>query len=193
MLSVKQQRTKRFFDVIVSLFGIILTLIPLLILVIISSIATRSFGIFFQERIGKNAQIFTLFKIKTMRILKNGKIHLTRFGSVLRKTKLDEIPQLYNVLFGNMSMVGPRPDIKGYADVLKGEDRIILSVKPGITGPATLKFSNEEELLSQQENALEYNDKVLWPQKVEINKRYIQEWNILKDCRFLLKTVIRIF
>ena len=157
MLSFKQQIIKRFFDVIVSLFGIILTVIPLIFLVLISSISTRSFGIFFQERVGRNAQIFTLFKIKTMLVLNSGEIKVTRFGSFLRRTKLDEFPQLFNVFFGSMSMVGPRPDLKGYADVLEGDDRIIISLKPGITGPASLQFSNEEELLAQQEKPKEYS------------------------------------
>ena len=193
MLSLKQQRIKRVFDVIVSLIGIILTLIPLVFLVIISSISTRSFGIFFQERVGRNAQTFTLFKIKTMRVLNDGEIKLTSYGSVLRNTKLDEFPQLFNVLFGSMSMVGPRPDIEGYADELKGNDRTILSVRPGITGPASLVFLNEEELLSQQEKPLEYNDTVLWPQKVEINKTYLEEWSFLGDINYLTLTVGNLF
>ena len=193
MLSLKQQRIKRVFDIIVSLVGIIVTLTPLVLLVIISSISTKSFGIFFQKRVGKNAKIFTLFKIKTMRVLNNDEIILTSFGTVLRKTKLDEFPQLFNVLFGSMSMVGPRPDIRGYADALKGNDKIILSIRPGITGPASLKFSDEEELLAQQVNPIEYNNTVLWPQKVEINKVYVQEWNLVKDCRYILKTFSKIF
>lgn len=193
MLSFKQQIIKRFFDVIVSLFGIVITVIPLILLVVLSSISTRSFGIFSQQRIGRNAQIFTLFKIKTMRVLKSGEIKVTGFGSFLRRTKLDEFPQLFNVLFGSMSMVGPRPDLKGYADTLEGDDRIILSVKPGITGPASLQFSNEEELLAQQDNPLEYNDTVLWPQKIEINKAYVQEWSLVKDCSYIFKTLTQMF
>ena len=193
MLSFKQQIIKRFFDVIVSLFGIILTVIPLIFLVLISSISTRSFGIFFQERVGRNTQIFTLFKIKTMLVLNSGEIKVTRFGSFLRRTKLDEFPQLFNVLFGSMSMVGPRPDLKGYADVLEGDDRIIISVKPGITGPASLQFSNEEELLAQQEKPKEYNDTVLWPQKIKINSVYVQEWSLVKDCSYIFKTLTQMF
>jgi lipopolysaccharide/colanic/teichoic acid biosynthesis glycosyltransferase len=138
MLSSKQQKAKRLFDLIISLIGIVISSIPLIILVVLSSISTRSFGIFFQERVGKDAAFFILYKIKTIRVLRNGEISLTWFGKFLRTSKLDELPQLFNVLFGNMSMVGPRPDIQGYADKLKGADRIILSVKPGITGPATL-------------------------------------------------------
>ena len=193
MLSSKQQKTKRLFDLIISLIGIVINSIPLIILVLLSSISTRSFGIFFQERVGMDAEFFILYKIKTFGALRNGEIFLTWFGKFLRKSKFDELPQLFNVLFGNMSMVGPRPDIQGYADKLKGADRIILSVKPGITGPATLKFSNEEELLSEQENPLEFNDKFLWPQKIEINKCYVQEWKMLTDFRCLLKTLRHLF
>jgi lipopolysaccharide/colanic/teichoic acid biosynthesis glycosyltransferase len=193
MLSYKQQILKRFFDIIMSLIGIILTFIPLLCLLAMASFSSRSFGIFFQERIGRNAQTFTLFKIKTMNVLNNGERKLTRFGGALRKTKLDELPQLFNVLFGSMSMVGPRPDIKGYADLLKKEDRIILSVRPGITGPASLKFSNEDELLVQQENPLEYNDTVLWPQKIEINKKYIEKWSFFMDINYLIFTIRKLF
>jgi|TARA_B110000305_G_C19436291_1_gene639168 lipopolysaccharide/colanic/teichoic acid biosynthesis glycosyltransferase len=193
MLSSKQQKTKRLFDLIISLIGIVISSIPLIILVLLSSISTRSFGIFFQERVGKDAEFFILYKIKTFGALRNGEIFLTWFGKFLRKSKFDELPQLFNVLFGNMSMVGPRPDIQGYADKLKEADRIILSVKPGITGPATLKFSNEEELLSEQENPLEFNDKFLWPQKIEINKCYVQEWKMLTDFRCLLKTLRHLF
>lgn len=192
MLSAKEQTTKRFFDLIVSFIGILICIFPLGILVLLSSISTRSFGIFFQERVGKDAEIFIIYKIKTMRIMRNGEISLTWFGDFLRRSKLDELPQLFNVLFGDMSMVGPRPDIQGYADKLKGDDRIILSVKPGITGPATLKFSNEEEILDREENPLTFNDTVLWPQKLEINKCYVQEWNFFKDVRYLFKTLSQI-
>lgn len=193
MLSVEQHRLKRFIDVLFSLIGIFITIIPILLLFILSTISTRSFGIFLQKRVGQNARNFIMFKIKTKREFSDGKAAFTSFGKFLRKTKLNESPQLFNVLIGDMSIVGPRPDILGYADVLEGNDRIILTVRPGITGPATLKFLNEEEILSKQKNPLEYNDTVLWPQKVEINKIYVQEWNLMKDFRYMYLTILQVF
>jgi len=193
MLSVPQQRIKRLVDVVFSLIGILLLLIPILLLVVISSLSTNSIGVFSQKRVGRHAEIFTLFKIKTMKEYSDGKVVVTRFGNFLRKSKLDELLQLFNVLFNQMSFVGPRPDILGYADLLKGEDRIILTVKPGVTGPATLKFSNEENILSKQKSPLEYNDIVIWPQKVEINKIYVQEWNLMKDFRYMYLTILQVF
>lgn len=193
MLTTSQQIMKRIVDITLSIIAIVFTIIPILILVIISSVVTRSFGVFFQERIGKNAQLFTIFKIKAMREYDSGTIVLTSFGRFLRKTKLNELPQLFNVLFGSMSLVGPRPDLRGYADVLEGDDRIIISVKPGITGPATLRFSNEEVILSKYENPLKYNDTILWPQKVEINKSYVKNWSLAKDFGYMLKTIQQVF
>lgn len=193
MLSVSEQRTKRFIDIIFSSVGILIALIPMVFLVLIATFSTKSFGFFKQQRVGQKAKIFTMFKIKTMRKISSGKFIVTLFGKLLRKSKLDELPQLFNVLIGDMSIVGPRPDIEGYADVLEGNDRIILSVKPGITGPATLKFSNEETILSAQENPLTYNDIVLWPQKIEINKVYVQEWNLTKDFRYMFLTILQVF
>jgi len=193
MLSVTQQRTKRFIDVLFSLIGILIAIFPMMVLFGISCISTRSFGIFLHERVGRKAKVFAIFKVKTMRKTSNNKFRVTAFGEFLRITKLNELPQLFNVLIGDMSIVGPRPDILGYADVLKGADRIILTVRPGITGPATLKFLNEEEILSKQKNPLEYNDTVIWPQKVAINKIYVQEWNLMKDFRYMYLTILQVF
>ena len=110
---------------------------------------------------------------------------ITYFGNVLRKTKLDEIPQLGNVLIGDMSLVGPRPDVPGYADSLKGEDRMILSVRPGITGSATLKYRDEEQLLAMHDDPKKYNDEVIWNDKVEINTDYVKNWSVKIDFRIL--------
>lgn len=193
MLTTSQQIMKRIMDVLLSIIAIIVTVAPMLILIITSSFFTKSFGVFFQDRVGMNAKTFTLFKIKTMREFKNGTIVLTRFGKLLRKTKLDELPQLFNVLFGSMSIIGPRPDLKGYADALEGDNRIILSVKPGITGPATLQFSNEEMILSEQKSPIEYNDTVIWPQKIAINKAYVKNWSLAKDFGYIFKTIQQVF
>ena len=116
---------------------------------------------------------------------------VTKFGKFLRDYKLDELPQLFNILKGEMSFVGPRPDVIGYADVLKGTDRIILQVKPGITGPAQLKYKNEDDLLAQVENPIQYNDEVLWPDKVKINIEYVKNWSFQKDLYYIYRTMIK--
>jgi len=200
MLSNKQQISKRLFDIYLGIIGLIIFLIPMLIFIIIASFSTKSFGIFSQNRVGKNAKLFRLYKIKSMRVNDStnhittaNDLRVTKFGKFLRKSKMDELPQLFNVLIGNMSFVGPRPDVEGYADKLVGDDRIILSVKPGITGPATIKFNNEEELLTQQENPIKYNDEVIWPQKVVLNKIYVKEWSRLNDITYLFLTISKLF
>ena len=156
-------------------------LVPLILLMGI-------FGIFKQQRIGKNGALFTIYKLETLTKTAEGLV-LKPFGKFLRQFKIDEWPQLFNVLKGDMSFVGPRPDVKGYADALKGEDRLILSVRHGITGPATLKYKNEEQILSRQDNPAAYNDKVLWPDKVKINKTYVKEWSFRKDLMYIWKTI----
>lgn len=151
---------------------------------------------FLQKRVGENGKLFTIIKIKTMYPNKKGSTvttandsRITKSGKFFRKYKIDELPQLINVLKGDMSFVGPRPDVPGYADKLEGEDRIILSIKPGITGPASLKYKNEEEILANVENPNEYNDKVIWPDKVKINKEYIKNWSLKKDIEYIIKTL----
>jgi lipopolysaccharide/colanic/teichoic acid biosynthesis glycosyltransferase len=115
---------------------------------------------------------------------------ITVRGKFFRDTKIDELPQLFNVFLGTMSFVGPRPDVEGYADKLEGEDRIILSIRPGITGPASIKYKNEEEILAEQDNPKEYNDKVIWPDKVAINREYIKNWSLSSDIGYIKKTII---
>jgi lipopolysaccharide/colanic/teichoic acid biosynthesis glycosyltransferase len=186
---------KRSFDVSLSVIGLLVFSIPIIILVIISTISFQKFGLFRQIRIGLQGKKFWIYKIRSMEgddesdsvtILNDPRIN--SYGKILRKTKLDEIPQLWNVLIGDMSLVGPRPDVPGYADSLKGDDRIILSVRPGITGPATLKYRNEEEILAAQANPKKYNDEVIWKDKVEINKDYVKNWSFKNDLRILLDT-----
>jgi lipopolysaccharide/colanic/teichoic acid biosynthesis glycosyltransferase len=193
----KQKIQKRLFDLIFAFSGLLFTLLPMLLLLILTSIDTKSFGIISQSRIGLFGRPFKLFKFKTMIDSKQSDAYITsandpritKLGRFLRKTKLDELPQLWNVLKGEMSLVGPRPDVPGYADQLEGEDRIILSVRPGITGPASIAFKNEEELLAQQNDPKAYNDHVIWPKKVEINKAYILNYSLKKDLYFILKTL----
>lgn len=177
---------KRLFDFVFSLLGLLFLNGILLICILIASIDTKSFGLFIQSRIGQHGIPFKIFKIKTF---SDSSKTTTPFGRFLRASKLDELPQLLNVLMGSMSFVGPRPDVSGYADVLKAEDRIILSVKPGITGLASLKYRNEEEILLQQEFPQIYNDEVIWPDKVRINMWYVCNHTLWMDLRILLFTI----
>jgi lipopolysaccharide/colanic/teichoic acid biosynthesis glycosyltransferase len=135
-----------------------------------------------------------MYKIRTLRAEPHRLGHLdksaTRFGRFLRRYKLDELPQLFNVLIGTMSFVGPRPDVQGFADTLVGEDRLILIVKPGITGPATLKYKNEEGLLERQKDPEHYNRTIIWVDKVKINKKYVQNYSFYLDLVFILKSLV---
>ncbi len=197
-LNTRQRIVKRVFDLFFSIVGLVIFIIPILFLMILATCSTKKFGLFSQNRVGENGKLFKIFKIRTMKVhipkedfitLKNDD-RITSFGKFLRLFKLDELPQIVNVLIGDMSLVGPRPDVPGYADKLIGDDRIILSVKPGITSPATLKFKNEENLLSKQKNPKKYNDEVIWPEKIKINKQYILEWSLINDIKCIVKTII---
>ena len=189
---------KRLFDFLLSLFGLITSGLIIFVAWIIASIETKSNGFFIQKRVGKNGKLFNLYKIKTMKKVEGidttittiNDVRITKSGKFFRYAKIDELPQLWNVLKGEMSFVGPRPDVEGYADQLVGEDRLILSIRPGITGPASLKYKNEEEVLSEQDDPKEYNDKVIWPDKVRINKEYIENWSLRRDIQYIIKTVI---
>ena len=196
-MTFEQRILKRIFDVFFSLLGILLTFPIIIVSGVIASLDTKSFGIFRQKRVGKNARLFWVYKIKTMKSMQGEDstvttatdMRITRNGKFFRDTKIDELPQLLNVLLGSMSFVGPRPDVEGYADKLEGEDRVILSILPGITGPASLKYKNEESILSEQKNPQEYNDTVIWPDKVKINKQYVTEWSFQKDIKYIFKTL----
>lgn len=196
MLTKKQLVLKRFFDLSFSLLILPFVIIPLILLLFIASVNTGGSGIFVQERIGRFGKHFKLFKVRSLKG-ENHKDALeiqqseTSFGRWIRSSKLDELPQLFNVLKGDMSWVGPRPDVPGYADNLKGEDRIILTVRPGITGPATLKYKDEDALLLQQTDSNWYNDHVIWPDKVNINKAYIESWSLQKDIYYLFASVFK--
>ncbi len=145
--------------------------------------------LFKQIRIGKNGVPFTIYKLRT---IPEGATIPNAWGAFLRKSKLDELPQLLNVLKGEMTLVGPRPDVPGYADLLQGDDRIILTLKPGITGLASLKYRNEEQLLAQQPHPKQYNDEVIWPDKVRINKWYASNRTFLIDLQIIFYTLIPI-
>jgi lipopolysaccharide/colanic/teichoic acid biosynthesis glycosyltransferase len=190
---------KFFFDITVSLF-ILLFLLPVLILIgILIKIRMPDGPIIFKQiRVGKNGLLFTMYKFRTMTINHHnssvsiaGESRITPFGAFLRKHKLDELPELWNVLKGDMSIVGPRPDVPGYADRLTGENRRILQIKPGITGPASLKYANEEKILSTMHDPIMYNDEVIFPDKVKINLDYIDHCSFLLDLKIILKTIFR--
>jgi lipopolysaccharide/colanic/teichoic acid biosynthesis glycosyltransferase len=185
---------KRGFDLALSVLMLPVVTLPILILVLVATIDTFQLGVFTQIRIGQDAKPFKIYKIRTLKIEQHFLGHLdrsaTRFGRFLRRYKLDELPQIFNVIMGQMSFVGPRPDLVGFADELIRDDRIILKVKPGITGPATLKYKNEEQILSKQSNPENYNRTVIWKDKVEINKKYVQNWSFYLDLNFLIKSII---
>lgn len=145
--------------------------------------------LFKQTRIGKNGVPFTIYKLRT---IPEGATVPNAWGAFLRSSKLDELPQLLNVLKGEMTLVGPRPDVPGYADLLQGDDRIILTLKPGITGLASLKYRNEEQLLAQQPHPQHYNDEVIWPDKVRINKWYAQNRTLIMDVQIIFYTLFPI-
>ena len=177
----------------------LLILWPILILVAIMIRVKMPGGpvIFKQKRVGQDGKLFTMYKFRSMTVSHSGssvsvagESRITPLGAKLRKYKLDELPELWNVLNGDMSFVGPRPDVPGYADKLEGHDRNILKLKPGITGPASLKYRNEEELLAKIENPQKYNDEVIYPDKIKINLYYLEHYSFLKDIQMIICTVL---
>ena len=197
MLGRKEKFQKRAFDIILSTVSICATWWIILLAWIFASIETKSNGLFIQKRIGRNGELFSVFKIKTMKatieadttVTTSGDSRITKIGAFFRKTKIDELPQLFNVLLGTMSFVGPRPDVPGFADKLKGEERLMLTIRPGITGPASLKYRDEEETLAKQEHPEVYNRETVWPDKVKINLDYIRHWSLKKDILYIIKTL----
>lgn len=215
---------KWIFDRVVAFIGLSF-LWPVLLIVAIMIKVKMPGGpaIFTQKRVGKGGKLFTCHKFRTMIPVKNnegsnakkgdknwssvsvaGDNRITPFGSTLRHYKLDELPGLWDVLIGNMSFVGPRPDVPGYADQLQGDDRVVLKLRPGITGPATLKYRLEDEMISayvtqkqaegdtrpMQEIATEYNDTVIYPDKVRLNKYYYEHYSFVKDIEMIFATVL---
>ena len=196
-LSVRQALIKRAFDFIVSLCGLLAVWWLIGLAFLAASVDTRSNGFFIQTRVGRRGRPFRVVKIKTMRpnaaltttVTRSGDPRITTLGRFFRKTKIDELPQLWNVLLGQMSFVGPRPDVPGYADKLRGEERAVLSIWPGITGPATLKYRDEEEILAAQDDPEAYNRDVIYPDKVKINLAYIRDWSLSGDIKYIWQTV----
>ncbi|MBL6657561.1 MAG: sugar transferase [Flavobacteriales bacterium] len=190
---------KRFFDFLSSFIGIVL-LLPIFILIALAiKIGSDGPVLFKQKRVGRYAKTFFMVKFRTMVVQQDsastvsvkGDKRITKVGAFLRKTKLDELPELWNVLIGQMSLVGPRPDVPGFADVLEGEDRKILELRPGITGPASLKYANEEQLLAKVDNPEKYNMDVIFPEKVRINLEYYYNQNFLLDIKIIFATIFR--
>lgn len=189
---------KYIFDRMVSLVGLFV-LWPVLLAVAILIKVKMPGGpvIFTQKRVGRNGKLFTMYKFRSMTVGHNGssvsvagESRITPLGAKLRHYKLDELPELWNVLIGDMSFVGPRPDVPGYADQLKGENRDVLKLRPGITGPASLKYREEEDLLALQLDPQKYNDEVIFPDKVKINLFYLHHYSFVKDIQMIFCTVL---
>ena len=186
------------FDKIVALIAFLLLWPAFIVLSLVIYMKMPGPVFFTQKRVGQNGKLFTIYKFRTMLVNNSsssitikGESRITEFGIFLRKYKIDELPALWNVLKGEMSLVGPRPDVPGYADLLEGEDRLILKLKPGITSPATLKYSHEEEILAKVDNPQEYNDTVIYPDKVKMNLDYFYTRNFIGDIKIITNTIFR--
>ncbi|BAZ94543.1 sugar transferase [Thiohalobacter thiocyanaticus] len=196
-LSRSQAMIKRGFDILGASLGLVFAWWLVVFAWLAATIDTRQNGFFTQSRIGRNGRLFRVIKIRTMRnvpgvdttVTARGDPRITHLGRLLRKAKIDELPQLINVLRGDMSFVGPRPDVPGFADRLTGEDRIILSIRPGITGPATLKYRDEEAILAEHTDPDAYNRDVIFPDKVRLNREYIENWSLSGDIRYIWQTI----
>ena len=178
--------SKRLFDIFISVIALVFSAVFIFLLFIIATFDTRQNGFFLQKRIGQFGKPFTIYKLRTFGYSKKNPV--SKFGAFLRNSKLDEVPQLWNVLLGNMSFVGPRPDIAGYYDLLEGENRKILTLKPGLTSLASIKYAKEDGLLRNQLNPLAYNDEIIFPDKVRMNLDYYYNHNFLGDLKILFKT-----
>lgn len=181
---------KRIFDIFFSLIALLFLLWVIVLLWILCSIDTKANGIFIQERVGQFGKLFRIYKLRTVKVI-DGTI--STFGSFLRNYKIDELPQLCNVLIGTMSFVGPRPDVVGYYDKLEGEERKVLNMKPGITSLASLKYVNEENILRQQKDPKKYNDEVIFRDKVKMNLDYYNNGRyLIQDIKIIIKTICSI-
>lgn len=189
---------KYLFDRIMAFFGlIVLSPVLLVVWMLIRVKMPDGPAVFTQKRVGKDGKLFTMYKFRSMSahhsgstVSVAGESRITPLGARLRRYKLDELPELWNVLIGDMSFVGPRPDVPGYADKLEGDDRRVLQLRPGITGPASLKYRDEEILLASQANPQEFNDKVIYPDKVRINLYYLDHYSFLADIKMIFATVL---
>lgn len=194
------------FDRVVAFIGLLVLLPVFVVVAILIRFRMPGGPVFFsQKRVGRNGRLFTMHKFRTMTVDHDGssvsvagESRITPLGAKLRKYKLDELPELWNVLIGNMSFVGPRPDVPGYADALVGEDREVLQLRPGITGPASLKYRDEEALLARvasegvagYTDPVRYNDEVIYPDKVRLNRYYLHHYSFWMDIKMLFATVL---
>ena len=191
---------KWIFDRLASMIGLLMLWPVLIVVAILIRLKMPGGPAFFkQKRVGLNGKLFTMYKFRTMVNAKDktwssvsvaGESRITPFGAKLRKYKIDELPELWNVFIGDMSFVGPRPDVPGYADALTGENRVVLQLRPGITGPASLKYRNEEEVLAMVENPQAYNDEVIYPDKILNNKYYYHHYSFWMDIKIIIATVL---
>ncbi len=189
-----QKISKRIFDIIIALIGIVIFMIPIVVFVIIASISTKSFGIFVQKRIGQFQKPFYIYKIRSMKSNQDNNtftaaddVRITKFGQFLRNYKLDELPQLFNVLLGSMSIVGPRPDVKAMLLKHTEAQKIIFEMKPGLICNSTLEFIDEEKLLSANANPVQFYITEIWPQKVMLNMQYVQNWRFTSDLKIIVQ------
>ncbi len=189
---------KWLFDRVMAAIGLVVLLPVFVVVGLLIKIKMPDGPVFFcQKRVGKGGKIFTMVKFRSMVVSHSGssvsvagESRISPLGAKLRKYKLDELPELWNVLVGDMSFVGPRPDVPGFADKLVGEEREILQLRPGITGPASLKYRNEEELLAQVDDPVKYNAEVIYPDKVRINLEYLRGWSFEKDLKYIIQTIL---
>ena len=196
-LSLSQRIAKRILDIVASALGLLVLWPVILIGWVLAAYSTRANGLFVHHRVGRHGKMFPMYKLRSMRevagvttcVTSDSDVRITKIGRILRKLKIDELPQLFNVLLGHMSLVGPRPDMPGFLDALEGEDRILLTLRPGITGPASIAFRNEDELLAGVDDPEDYSDNVIWPQKVEINKEYVKNYSFMNDLNSIWQTV----
>jgi len=190
---------KYIFDRIMAMLGLLLLWPVLIFVAVLIKWRMPDGPVFFvQDRVGRHGRLFSMIKFRTMTVSHSGSTvsvagesRITPLGAILRRYKLDELPELWNVLKGDMSLVGPRPDVPGYADCLQGEERRILELRPGITGPASLKYRFEENILAKVENPQEYNDTVIYPDKVRLNLYYLDHYSFLKDLQMIRCTLFR--
>lgn len=191
---------KRLFDILASFVGLLLLWPVLVIVAILIKVKMPGPILFVQKRVGRNGRLIPVHKFRSMRVRREDEAftgvaaaeqsRITPLGEKLRKYKLDELPELWDVFIGNMSFVGPRPDVPGYADKLEGEDRLILKLRPSITGPASLKYRDEEELLAKVDDPVKYNDEVIYPDKVRLNLYYYRHYSFIKDIQMIFATVL---
>lgn len=188
---------KRLFDIAAAIFGLILTLPVFLIIIFLIKIQMPGPVFFKQIRVGRHGKFFRMIKFRSMKVNHSGnsisvkgESRITPLGAKMRKYKIDEFPEFWNILKGDMSFVGPRPNVPGYADELTGDDRLVLSVRPGLTGAASIKYSNEEELLAIQDDPVKFNDTILYPDKVRIDINYIKHWSFWLDIKIIIYTLV---